>query len=265
MYERWWDLEEPPFLNNFDSRLFVASDRTNEVTARLQFLVDNRRLCGIVTGPSGVGKSFLIRNALRGLTAPVPKIAVVDVAGLPYETVLRNLAAALHAPANDHDSDFVVWRSVIDQLVGGQLADCHTVVVFDHTDQTGPGGMQVVERLLNLCTSVGGGYTMIASCCQITSPTLQQAADLQVKVAAMNESETVNYIQERLKRAGRVEPIFDAGAIDTIYHESAGIPRIVNRLCELSMLAAVSEQKLSVNAETIQQVAAELLTGNAAA
>ena len=265
MYERWWDLGEAPFLNNFDSRLFVSSQHTDEVTARLQFLVDDRRHCGIVTGPPGVGKSFLIRNALRTLTVPVPKIAIVDVAGLPYETVLRDLAAALHAPANDHDSDFVVWRSVIDQLVGGQLADCHTVVVFDHTDQPGPGGMQVLERLLNLRTSVGGGYTLITSCCQITSPTLQQTADLQVKVAAMDESETVGYIHERLQRAGRVEPIFDDEAVDTIYQESGGIPRIVNRLCELSMLAAVSEQKLNVDSRTVEQVAAELLTGNAAA
>jgi general secretion pathway protein A len=265
MYERWWDLAEPAFLNNFDNRLFVTSQRTDEATARLQFLVDNRRLCGIVTGPSGVGKSFLIRNTLRHLTAPVPKIAIVDVAGLPYETVLRDLAAALHAPPNNHDSDFVVWRSVIDQIVGGQLADCQTVVVFDHIDQAGPGGMQVLERLLNLRSAVNGGYTLIASCCQITSHALQQAADLQIKVAAMDESETVDYLQERLRLAGRVEPIFDDEAVDTIYQQSGGIPRVVNRLCELSMLASVSEHKLSVDSRTVQQVALESLTGPAAA
>lgn len=265
MYERWWDLAEPPFINNFDGRFFINSNRTEEVTARLQFLVDHRRQCGVVIGPAGIGKSFLIRNALRTLAAPVPKIAVVDVAGLPYENVLRDLAAALHAPSNDDDSDFIVWRAVIDQLVGEQMADCHTVVVFDHTDQAGPGGLQVVERLLNLQTTVGCGFTVITSCCQITSATLHRSADLQIRVTTMNEPETGDYIIERLNIAGRKAPLFDISAIETIYNESGGVARTVNRLCELSMLAAVSQQKLTIDTDIVQHVAAELLTGGAAA
>ena len=265
MYERWWDLEEPPFINNFDGRFFIESSRTDETTARLQFLVEHRRQCGVVTGPAGVGKSFMIRNALRTLSAPLPKVAIVDLAGLPYENVLRDLASALHTPSKDSDSDFVVWRAVIDHLVGGQLADCRTVIVFDHSDQAGPGGMQVIERLLNLHTSVGGGYTVIASCCQITSAALQRSADLQIKVPAMDEIETTAYIESRLKEAGRDKAIFDSEALAAIYEYSAGVARTVNRLCEMSMLAAVSDQKQNVNVETVQLVAAELLTGDAAA
>lgn len=268
MYERWWDLEEPAFLNNFDQRFFVDSEVNTESAARIQFLVEQRRLCGLVTGPSGVGKSFQIRSALRSLNAPMPEIAIVDVAGLPYEEVLRELAGALHSPTGSNLSEFTVWRSIIDHIVGGQMADNQTVIVFDHIDQCGPGALQVIERLLNLQPTAKGGHTLIVSCCQVTTPMLPQSADLRIRLSGMERDQTRRYIEQRLSIAGRPAEkpaIFSNQAVDAIHACSGGFPRHINRVCELSMLMSVAQQQQTVSAEKVHEAAADLFSGDAAA
>ena len=61
MYETYWGLAESPFRNLLDDRWFYESPSHEEVLARLHFLVDQRRLCGLLGGPRGTGKSCCCR------------------------------------------------------------------------------------------------------------------------------------------------------------------------------------------------------------
>jgi len=62
------------------------------------------------------------------------------------------------------------------------------------------------------------------------------------------------YIPHRLKAAGCERKIFSPAAIRLIFEETRGVPRLVNQLCDLSLVYAFSRGKLTVSRATVQQV-----------
>jgi general secretion pathway protein A len=97
---------------------------------------------------------------------------------------------------------------------------------------------------------------------------LRQRLTLRAKTHAFNLEETQAYVHQRLRIAGcNGEPIFEPEALLALYRYSAGIPRIINLLCEHCLVSAFVDQKKNVAAETVDSVARDfdLSDGNAAA
>ena len=75
----------------------------------------------------------------------------------------------------------------------------------------------------------------------------------------MTLEESHGYIAERLRRAGaNEEPIFSKEAVEAVHRYSRGIPRIVNLLCEHSLINAYVDHVRPVPAHTVGEVARDL-------
>jgi type II secretory pathway predicted ATPase ExeA len=87
---------------------------------------------------------------------------------------------------------------------------------------------------------------------------LRQRITLRCRTSALSLEETYGYIAERLRIAGaNGEPIFSKEAIQTIHLYSRGIPRVVNLLCEHSMINAYVDTLRPVPAHLVEEVARE--------
>jgi general secretion pathway protein A len=85
---------------------------------------------------------------------------------------------------------------------------------------------------------------------------LRQRITLRCKTSALSLEETFGYIAERLRIAGATgEPIFSKEAIQTVHLYSRGIPRVVNLLCEHSMINAYVDSLRPVPAQLVEEVA----------
>jgi hypothetical protein len=70
--------------------------------------------------------------------------------------------------------------------------------------------------------------------------------------------ETQGYISERLRIAGAEgEPVFNSDAIEVVFRYSRGIPRVINLLCDHSLITAYAEAQKPVLAGTVEAVARE--------
>jgi general secretion pathway protein A len=87
---------------------------------------------------------------------------------------------------------------------------------------------------------------------------LRQRVSLWCRTQALTESQTHAYVAERLRIAGAGWPLFSPEALDVIHRCSRGIPRIINLLCEHSLIVAYVEQVQQVTAAIVEGVAAEL-------
>ncbi|HUN82222.1 MAG TPA: hypothetical protein VMV81_12020, partial [Phycisphaerae bacterium] len=69
------------------------------------------------------------------------------------------------------------------------------------------------------------------------------------------------YIQHRLAVAGHTPPqnIFDAAAIDAVFQHSAGIPRLINQICDNAMLAAYAQSTRQIDAEQVSTTVKQML------
>jgi general secretion pathway protein A len=87
---------------------------------------------------------------------------------------------------------------------------------------------------------------------------LRQRITLRCRTAPLSLEETFGYIAERLRIAGaNGEPIFSKEAIETVHLYSRGIPRVVNLLCEHSLINAYVDHLRPVPAHLVEEVARE--------
>jgi type II secretory pathway predicted ATPase ExeA len=87
---------------------------------------------------------------------------------------------------------------------------------------------------------------------------LRQRVSLWCRTQALTETQTHAYVTERLRIAGASWQLFSDEALDLIHRFSRGIPRIINLLCEHSLILAYVEQVQQVNATIVESVATEL-------
>ena len=90
---------------------------------------------------------------------------------------------------------------------------------------------------------------------------LKQRIALRCKLNPLTELETRDYIVRRLQRAGAKNSawtIFPDGVIRKVHQYSTGIPRLINTVCENSLIVAFAKQSASVTAEMIDEVARDL-------
>ncbi|MCA9068809.1 MAG: hypothetical protein KDA84_07800, partial [Planctomycetaceae bacterium] len=76
---------------------------------------------------------------------------------------------------------------------------------------------------------------------------LLELADMGVEVRPLGREETESYVRTRLESAGTHRPVFQADAIDQLQQLSGGVPREINRLCDLALLAGMSEARTEID------------------
>ena len=87
---------------------------------------------------------------------------------------------------------------------------------------------------------------------------LRQRIMLRCKTGPLSREQTHDYIAERLRIAGASgELIFSPKAVETVHLYSLGIPRVINLLCEHSLINAYVEQERPISARIVEDVAHE--------
>lgn len=262
MYEAYWELPETPFDNAVDARWFYESEPHGEALARLFFLIEQHRRCGFLSGPSGTGKTLLLQLMVREVRRTQRDVAFVDLYGLSAPEALWRLATALDLAPPDTAPVRNLWRAVDDHLQGARMAQSQTVVVFDHLDQADNDCLQLLSRLLSYDGGQSRWLTVITSCRELSLPRqmddLRDRIDLRVELQPLDPAHTATYVRETLRKAGCPRQIFADDALDNMFELTKGIPRQINRVCDLSLLAGMGEQKEVIDATTVDSAVREL-------
>lgn len=258
MYESYWGLSASPFANRLDSRWYHASAVHDEAHARLAYLVEQRRSFGLLTGPAGTGKSLSLKVLCNQVRRTQRKISWVDLQGLDAQEMLWQTAAAMRLAPTASSTRWSLWRDIADQFEAQQICRTSLVFVFDHLDQADASCHSVMQRLL--ATSGRSGHvTFLASVrsqeVARLAPFLSELTDLRVELTPLEIGETEAYISDLLARAGGSPHLFTGEAAVRIHEFSHGCPRQINRLCELSLIAAMYEEREHVTADLIETVA----------
>ncbi len=259
----YWGLEREPF-GGPRRPVRVPCALHEEALARLEFLVERRRLCGVVLGPGGCGKSALLQTFETQVRRYPVKVARLEAAGSDGAALLWQMHAALGlAPARESVS-LALWQELSDALRGQRVAGDHTVLLIDHADRLEDCGLSLLVRLLRTCASSGAPVTIILAARTPLSERLHDeaasCADLRIELAPLDRQGTVDYVRATLADAGARRDLFDAAALAAIHERSAGRLGRIDRLCGLALLAAMADEHTTVTRDVIEAAAAELTT-----
>ncbi len=93
---------------------------------------------------------------------------------------------------------------------------------------------------------------------------IRQRIDINCVLLNHDRSETEQYIHSHLSYAGCQRDIFSDKAMDEVFKVSTGIPRMINRICEKSLMYGCQQQKRIIDYYMIKYVVEhEMLSGGA--
>ena len=88
-----------------------------------------------------------------------------------------------------------------------------------------------------------------------TNTAIRQRVDISIILERLDRSEVSKYIRSHLDYAGYMGELFTSDAEEEVYKVSGGIPRMVNRICEKTLLYAYQQKKRMIDGHMVRYVA----------
>ena len=274
MYKEFFGLRANPFNVNPDPRYLFLTRHTEEALACLTYGIQSRKGFVLLTGEVGTGKTTLINKLLEWLRLQQVATAFVFNSRMDVPQFLDFMMADFGIPCDTNSKSQILQRLyswLLDRYRAGETA----VLIVDEAQNLSDEVLEEVRMLTNLETFTEkllqivlvGQPELEQRLRQPHLRQLRQRLTLRAKTHPFNLEETRSYVVQRLRIAGsNGEPIFDPDALMALYRYSAGIPRVINLLCEHCLVSAFVDQKKLVVADVVESVARDfdLSDGSAA-
>lgn len=265
MYQRFFGLRESPFNVNPDPRYLFLTGQIREALAQLTYGIQNRKGFILLTGEVGTGKTTLLNRLLDWLHQQRVATAFIFNSRLDVSHLFDFMMAEFEIPGESREKSQVLLRLnhwLLERYRAGETA----VLIVDEAQNLSLEVLEEVRLLTNLETStekllqiVLTGQPELEE--KLKMPQLRQLRQritLRCRTAPLSLEETFGYIAERLRIAGaNGEAIFSKEAIQAVHTYSSGIPRVVNLLCEHSMINAYVDGLRPVPSHLVEEVARE--------
>lgn len=267
MYLTHWHLSARPFENAIDARFYYPSDAQQAALLKLRYAVENCQAAAVLAGASGLGKTLLVQTLLRQLGEKYAPHARIVFPHMPADQLLALVADQL---TGQHSNGIPTIRDSVSRLEAFLLANAqagrHAVVVVDEAHLLRESDtLQTLRLLLNFEGESQSPLTLILVGQSSLLPVMERMPDFDQRLSArcllrrFSPEETASYVQHRLRLAGAETEIFDSTALEAIHQHSQGVPRKINRLCDLALLVGFAEERRSLQAEQVIAVAEELV------
>ncbi len=242
---------------------YFSSPAHEEVLSRLAYLVENRRPCGLLTGPAGTGKSLLWEVFLHELRERgLQQAGLVDLRGLVAEDLPAHISACWRLGPWSDDSALQTWRAIQDHVRGLSLCRTPGVLILDHLDRADASCALGLDRLMKLAEYSHGHLTLLFAarsledCC--AAGLVSELSDLRIELWPFDALETSRYVAYRLQASGFSGASLEPAAMMAVYRRTRGLPREINRVCDLLILTGLVRSGGTVLAEAVEDVTAEL-------
>jgi general secretion pathway protein A len=268
MYEKFYGLTCSPFELTPDPRFMFRTPSHNEALAILSYAVMRRKGFVVVTGEVGTGKTLLLRSLLEFMGRSNVAFAFVFNPRLSVPDFLSHVLTDLRLPlAGRTKGEMLSYLN--DYLLVRSRRGATTALIVDEAHLLNWELMEEIRLLSNLETSKHKLLQMVL----VGQPELDQKLDspelrqLKQRVSLRYQLEPLvfeqlrGYIHRRLELAGansHATAIFPDETMAVIYEFSRGIPRIINNLCENSLLCGYGKQVKVITAEIVREVVSDL-------
>jgi len=267
MYEKYFGLTERPFSIAPDPRFLYMSQQHREALAHLLYGVGEGGGFVQLTGEVGTGKTTICRCLLEQLPDNVDVALILN----PRVTALELLASLCDELHIQYAKGTTSIKSLIDAL-NAYLLDTHAkgrraILLIDEAQNLSAEALEQVRLLTNLETTrekllqiiLIGQPELRELLARDDLRQLSQRINARFHLEPIGKSETAAYIRHRLQVCGAREPLFNENAVDLVHKLSAGVPRLINVVCDRAMLGSFVEGKRKVDVAIVHRAAMEVL------
>jgi type II secretory pathway predicted ATPase ExeA len=260
MYESFFGLTERPFTLRPDPSFLYLSHQHSLALSMLEFGLTGQAGFVVVTGEIGSGKTTLIRHFLRrdGREAT---IGVISNTHAGFGDILQWVFQALEIETKATQRS-ARYQAFTNYLAQQYAAGRQVVLIVDEAQNLSVPALEDLRLLSNIDVDRDHALQIIL----VGQPELMeklQKAELRqfaqriavhYHLSPLNYLESCTYIRHRLAVAGSTDEIFDDWAMAGVYYFADGVPRIMNSICDMSLIYAYSAGARVVDIDTVFSV-----------
>ncbi len=267
MYTSFFGLHEKPFSITPDPRYLFMSERHGEALAHLVYGVTESGGFVQLTGEVGTGKTTLVRSLLLNRMPDNADVAVVLNPQITVHEFLLTICEELGIDVpGQKDSTKALTDALNHHLLCAHADGRRTILVVDEAQNLAPAVLEQVRLLTNLETAKQKLLQIIL----IGQPELRELLgrnDLRqlaqritgrYHLEPLTRDETAQYVEHRLRVAGALGEVVDAGAKKEVFRLSQGVPRLINVICDRALLGAYSQESRVITRRLIRRAADEV-------
>ena len=261
LYTEHFNFKERPFsLLPDPDFLFWSKDHTRAFSI-LEYGLVTRAPLTVITGEVGTGKTTLVQALLQHVDEDFTIGLLSNTQGSRGD-LLRWVLSALNVfsePTEDYVTLFEKFQDfVIDEYAAGRSV----VLIIDEAQNLSFEALEELRMLTNINSNkhellqlILLGQPELRD--KITDPSLRQFAQrvtATFHLEPMDLATTRQYIRHRLTHVGGTGQEISPQAIRLIYETSQGIPRMINKICDLALVYTASAGHKAVSLTTIKEL-----------
>lgn len=265
MYQAFFNFQQMPFSIAPDPRFLFMSEQHKEALAHLIYGIQSSGAFVILSGEVGSGKTTVCRCFLDQVPEGID-IAFILNPKLTAQELLASICDELSIAYEGLESTKRLIDAINVFLLDNHSQGRNTVVVIEEAQNL---SLDVLEQL-RLLTNLETNEKKLLQIVLLAQPEflltlnkhemrqLEQRITARFHLSALNKTETIEYIQHRLRIAGAKEDPFPEAIKKSIYKASAGVPRLINLLADRCLLGAYASNKKVVNKKIFKQALKEI-------
>lgn len=256
-FSKFFQLRENPFAETPSTRFFYGSSAHQQALQQLEWVIEQGKGFGVLTGSVGTGKSLIARMLLKNKRLENTAY-IINPLQSPVE-LLISICDEFNLSLREVPQTVQVYLRILHQfLVENAKAGRRSILVIDEAQKLSFDCLETIRLLNNLETEDSkllqviliGQEELKAKLLTDELRQLNQRVSVHPELRALSPTETEAYLKHRILQAGHSSLIrFDPKAVKVIWTLSKGIPRVINRMAELVMMAAELRQVRLVDAD----------------
>jgi general secretion pathway protein A len=260
MFAQAFHLTALPFEEHISADRILDDERFAQALDRLRYFAEHG-LVALLTGPTGAGKSCLLKRFLHLLPEHRYQSIYLHISRMDAAAMLRMIVAALgEKPSLGRDR---LFRQILDRTREAERA---TVLVIDDAHLLNEPTLTDLRLLVSAPSSAPPSLKVLLCGQPPLAKLLARAslADLLNRICVrcslrpLSKEQTVVYMDRRLQAVGGSEQLFETAAKQLIHDHTGGIPRSINNLATTCLIHAASKQLKRIHEALVVEAAAEL-------
>ncbi|MDI7261481.1 MAG: AAA family ATPase [Thermodesulfobacteriota bacterium] len=265
MYLDFYGLKEKPFSLTPDPQFLYLGESHRTAIDSLLYGIQQREGFMVVTGDIGTGKTTICRTLLEKLDRNVKTAVIFNsflTEGELLRAILQDLGFTSIGRSKTERID-ALNRFLLQQLSQGE----HVLLIIDEAQNLSIPVLEQIRMLSNLETTKEKMLQIILFAQLELNQKLRSAKLKQLNqriairhhILPLDREETESYIYQRLTVAGSHGGItFSKSALNEIYRFSQGIPRLINLICDRTLLGGFVDETYHIDKGVVRKAEKDL-------
>ena len=255
MYLDFYGFKKKPFNLAPDPQFLFLSEDHREALNHLIYGIQQRELFIAITGDIGTGKTTICHELIEKLDDKTQTIILLNP--LQCNRLFTN-----QMMLSQEESKSEIFFSFNNFLLNQQQQGIRVILIIDEAQHLSNSVLEQIRIFSNLETKGTNIFQIILVgqlelMQKLKSPELRalnQRISIRYQINPLNKKEIENYITYRLMVAGANGNItFSPGALKSIYRHSKGIPRVINLLCDRTLLSGYINKTSYIDKKIVKQ------------